>query len=407
MIRKFYDASPAEATATDTGEKTISLAEAMAKHGVHNNTGDMVATPIEITEKKEEPTTTQEPEKAATANEVVKVEEKASETPSPADKPEVATQPQKAEEPQKVQTWQEVLKSQQPDTVLKELGYDEKAVEFIKDLKELDPKMLAFLNHWKTNGNVTDYLKELSTDYLKMPAEQVMRNYLKTEYPKASDAQLDILYKNKIVEQYKIDPEKYSDDEVEEGRLLLEAEADKHRDSFVAKQQEYLIPKSPEPKATHPDQRELEKEQAILEIQKQVKEDSYTKSFIESKAFTLGEGEEKFTYPVDPNKVLDVLINGDVTGELMFDIEKDANGNPTKATPKTQHQILISTVKTYGIDFINKLAEHYRTLGGRKIIAPIENAKQPDNTTVSPAEAAPKSLAEGMARYGRHNSGGN
>ena len=40
-----------------------------------------------------------------------------------------------------------------------------------------------------------------------------------------------------------IDPEKYSEAEVERGKMLLEAKADRYRDEFKANQDKYLLPK--------------------------------------------------------------------------------------------------------------------------------------------------------------------
>ncbi|MFK5283507.1 hypothetical protein ACI3PL_28430, partial [Lacticaseibacillus paracasei] len=74
--------------------------------------------------------------------------------------------------------------------------------------------------------------------------------------------------------------------------------------------------------------------------------------------------------------------------------------------PKVGHQLLVATVAKYGMDFINKLAEHYTSLGANKAIAPIENARPPASSTSSAAVAAPKTAAEAMAMKGTINSGG-
>jgi hypothetical protein len=80
--------------------------------------------------------------------------------------------------------------------------------------------------------------------------------------------------------------------------------------------------------------------QLIEDIQKQVKESSYTKSLLATKSITVGEGDEKFVFPIDPDAVLDVVLNGDTSGELMFNIEKTSDGKQ-KFTPKTEHQMLV------------------------------------------------------------------
>jgi len=81
------------------------------------------------------------------------------------------------------------------------LGYDENSVSFVKELKELDPKMVKFLDTWKNNGDaLQDYLKEAATDYATMPSEDVMRHQLREEYPKASEKQLEILFRKEVIE---------------------------------------------------------------------------------------------------------------------------------------------------------------------------------------------------------------
>jgi len=400
MIRKFYDAAQTEATSV---EEQPSIAQLMAKQG-RNSTEQIGQNPINITERKEEPTTTQDTPATATV-ESVTVETANSETPSPTQESQTVPTPQKEAEQQAVPTWQEVLKSQQPDTVLKELGFNDKVISLLSETKELDPKMVAFLNHWKQNGDVKGYLKELDTDYSKMSSEDVMRNQIRAEYPKASEAQLNILFQKKIVDAYNLDPDNYSEDEVEAGKLLLDAEADKYRDNLIEKQNQFLLPKAPEAKQEAPDPKELERVQVIEDIQKQVKESSYTKSLLANKAITIGEGDEKFTFPVDPNALLDVVLNGDTSGELMFNIEKTSDGKE-RFIPKTEHQMLVATVNKYGVEFINQLAKHYKSLGSKAAIEPINNARPTEGNTSSQSEIAPKTPAEAMARQGRYNSGG-
>ena len=191
--------------------------------------------------------------------------------------------------------------------ILKELGYDDKAVNLLKEVKELDPKMAAFLLHWKTNGDVKDYLRELTTDYEKMPAEEVMRHQLRQEYPKVSEEQLNILFNRKITKAYSLDSE--DEDEKAEGKMLLEAEASKYRDIFINKQQDFLLPKPPEPKPS-----DLEVQQQLLNKQREqqfeayksdIDNNTYTKEVFANNKISIGDGEERFSYPVDAKELKD------------------------------------------------------------------------------------------------------
>lgn len=190
-IRKFFEAD----APVQTGG-FASIAEAMARQGVKNETENVVATPINIPEKKEEPKA-EEPTVAATADVSSGGEQVIPDTPSqPKVEEQIPQEPQKvAAEQVKQPTLQEVLKSQQPDAVLKALGLSDKEIGLLNELKGFDKVdyFANFVREWKANGNVNGYLKELTTDYGKMSAEDLMRHQLQAEYPKATPQQLEAL----------------------------------------------------------------------------------------------------------------------------------------------------------------------------------------------------------------------
>ena len=309
-------------------------------------------------------------------------------------------EPQKEQELKSQGNWQDAVK-EQPDEVLKALGFDEKAISFIKELKDVDPKMVGFLNNWKEKGNVTDYLNELSKDYTQMPAEDVMRHQLRVDYPKASEAQLDVLYKKEVVEKYNLNS--YDEDEAGEGKLLLDAKADRYRDELAKSQQERLLPISPDRSeaAKAEEQRLAEFSKSIV---KEFNENPYTKEVLAKNAITIGEGNDKFSFPIDSKAISDLVLNGDTTGELMFDkVNKDGQ---EVFLPKAQHQLLVATVNKYGEKFITELAKHYKSLGSKAAIDPIENARPTETRMPSTSNEEPKTVAGAMAKFGRLNSGG-
>jgi len=411
ILRKFYNIEATDTpaateieTAAET-QSTPSLAEIMAKSGVQNS-GNMVATPAN-TESTEKPTET-ETTPAAIATEA-KVEEVIAETPTPTEVVETTPTPQIVEAKEPQTTWQEVAQKQ-PNEVFKALGIDDKVVDFISDLKELDPKMVAFLNTWKTGGDVTGYLREMTTDYNKLSAEEMMRHHIRQSYPKADERQLEILYRTKVVNAYNLNSD--DPDELEEGKLLLEAEAEQFREKYIESQKEFLLPKPQEAKAASVQDnteqvKQAEAERKFNEMYKsQVDNNALTKNIIANKVLSVGDGETKFNFPVEPNEVIDVLYNnGDKWQNAMWEKTIDENGN-TSLKPKVEHQLLVATVAKYGMGFIEKIKEHYTSLGANKVIAPIENAKIPENQTGSQSAPAPKTAAEAMAMKGRINSGG-
>jgi len=390
--RRFLDANAPEAG-------TPSIASLMAKSGVVNHSETPVATPIDTTESTETPAPASTAAPAATANTAQTAESGQTETPKPTET--ALAEPQK-EEP-KTLSWQEVLKSQQPDTILKELGFDEKTAGFLKARKGIDEKLMNFISHWETNnGDVTRYLKELSTDYSKMPAEEVMRHQLRQEYPKATEKQIDALFKRQIVDAYKLNPDLYSEEEVAEGKELLEAIAEKHRDKFVADQQQYLLPK-PEPKQEGPDLEAQAQEQLYSSYKQTFVDNTAVKNLLTDKSLTIGDGDEKFNLAVpDAQEIVESINNDLATMVAAGRINKD-----TKLPANFfDQQILNYAFAKNPLGFINSLLEHGKTLGGKKIVESIENAKPAGTNESSKSETPPTSAAAAMAKGGRIVSGG-
>jgi hypothetical protein len=317
----------------------------------------------------------------------------AGEPAAPAQEP--AAEPPAATEPTPVPTvsWQDLIKTQPREQVLTELGVPPEALTLAQTLKE-NPQMEAFFKHWQQKGDVVEYLRELTTDYTKMPAEDVMRHQLRQAYPEADERALSLLYKRDVINKYGLDPDRFSEEEIEEGRLLLEVDASKFRRDLSEKQKGFLIPPPPEKAAEAP--AEVDNSAQQVEAYKQtVTADPLFQSLSQQKAFTLGEGDEKFTFPVDPNEVSGVLFDTDKWAEKMFVRQGDT------ILPNMKNTLLVGLVATYGDKFLNAYAQHYRALGGKTVIDPIENASVPSGATPSQAQVLPDNPAAAMAKGGR------
>jgi len=413
FLKKFYEPNEADAgggaetaiaekveTQTKEGEKPLSFAEAMASKGARTNNNDnKVEKPVVNTEKKEEP------KPAEGSNE--KVETTATTTEAEKAKPEsltqkveetLATKPPIAEQPKPIQSLQEVLKSQQPNVVLKELGFDDETVEILNEVKDYKDKAFfkGFLQSLK-DGNANDYLKEWTTDYSKMSPEDVMRHQLRAEYPKASDKALNALYEDEIVNKYNLDSE--DDDLKEKGQLLLEAKADRYRDTLIANQSTKLAPKPPEPKAEIAvDNSAAEEAAKEFEAYKnKISSDPYYKSLTTSNEIVLGKGKDEFKYPVAADELSDLLFDSEKWSKSLLKPTEDGSAT---FVPDVEKQMLIAAVAKYGKDFLTKIAQHYKSLGGKAAIEPIDNAKPVNQNTPSNTEYKPNSLVEGMAKGG-------
>jgi len=383
----------------------ISPAEALAQYGTKTDGSNTVLEPIVIKKEEEKPVDTKVEEPAATAKPETKVET-AKETPTQVKVEETKVETKQADTPTPQPTLAEVLKSQQPETVLKAMGFDDKVIKLVDSLKGFEnvDYFSGLLNEWKTNGNVNGYLKELTTDYTKMPAEEVMRHQLRQEYPKASERQLDALYKKEVVQVYSLDSD--DKDELEEGQALLEAKADKYRDTFVENQKKFLMPKAPEPSEPAASSQDLQREQNLQQFQSAIEADQYIKDLAVQKSLVFGEGDDKYTFPIEnPQELKELITDGDKWAEAFFNPVKQADGS-IKLVPDFQKQILVSAVLKYGNTLFTDLAKHYKALGGKAAIADLENAKQPDNNNTAQPDAQPTTVAGAMAKQGRLVSGG-
>lgn len=155
------------------------------------------------------------------------------------------------------------------------------------------------------------------------------------------------------------------------------------------------MPAKPEPKApSGPSPEEVQKQQ-LDTYRKELTENPHVKSIIANKSVTIGEGEEKFNYPVDANSLIDILVDPAKWVDTMYD--KDGE----HYVPKTEHQMLVAAFSQDSKKFLSEYAKHLKSLGAKEVIDPIENASQPDKSTATKSEAEPKSMAEAMARHGR------
>jgi hypothetical protein len=399
MIRKFYDMGTADGSSAPTETQQSqpeSIASIMAREGVKSSSSDEPYAPVTVRDTRYD-----------------REEESTRSTAAPANDYDNASRNDESNRETSQSSdgnynWSEnydlssILSRESPENVLRAMGYDDKSISFVQELKSLDPRMLGFFETWKSGGDVKTYLEEASRDFNQMSAEDVMRHQLRADYPKATEAQLDVLYKKEIVEKYKLNS--YDEDEVAEGKLLLEAKADKYREQLAETQKEKILPSSSEYS-----EQQMQEQRAIAEytnmVIKDFSDNPYTRDVFSKNAITIGEGTDKFVFPVDGKEIADLVINGDVTGDLMFD-KKQGNDGSEMLIPKAEHQLLVATVNKYGQKFITELAKHYKSLGSRAAIEPIDNARPSNRTTPSYSESEPTTIAGAMAKYGRVSSGG-
>lgn len=388
------DTAVAETTGGTETEAAPSIASLIATQGrFSTGTDDAPPEAVINTEKKEEkPDETKVPD-AASANETPSAVQGDSETQTPkVEEPKVEALAIPAQ-PAVQQTWQEVLKAQQPETVFKELGYDEKVVGLSKTLND-NPKMIAFFEQWASNGDLRPYLKALTTDYSKMGSEELMRHQLLDEYPDAEEATINALYQRKVVRAYDLDSN--DADEEAEGKLLLDADAKKVKEGLISKQQQFLMPKPQEPKPVAVVDDAAAKEKVFEDNFKRAINDSpLTKGILNSNQFVFGEGADQFKYKIEkPQEVIDILLDKNKWASLLYTKEGDT------ILPHVPNQMLLATILHDPNKFFKQFADHFKSVGSKEVIDPIDNASIPNNSKSSAAEIQ-KSIAAQMATAGK------
>lgn len=402
-IKKFFDAdaievvsAPPTETATEVvateAQQVVNPLSALAAAGRLNMGGEIIDEVPTYTPQTEEGVATETNPPADTANETVE-EVKVHTFDEPSIETEVTTT--QVEEPvvtKETVRWQDVIKNEATDTVLKELGFDE--------------KVAGFLNHWKSGGDIQEYLREMSTDYAKMPAEDVMKHQLRLEYPKASEKQIELLYEEEVVSRYKIDPEVYDETEVEKGKMLLEAKAEKYRDGLIANQQKFLLPPAPknEPQVIQPNNEAAEQQQRIIDDTKRsVLESPQFKQVLSTNRMVIGEGDEAFAFSANANELSDIIYDSEKFLNSMFTVKTESDGS-IKLIADPEKQMLVAAVAKYGKQLFVEYAKHYKAVGGKKAIEPIENPSGVQASQVVKSESANFSPAAMLAKGGRMNA---
>ena len=385
-------------------EEKPSIAALMAKQGIKSENGIKTERSDVNKENKEQNKKADEVAPVETTIETQKAELK--EPKSPQQEEDKSVKTQKEETPKTNSTLQEVLKSQQPDSVLKELGFDDKTVKLVNKLKGFE-KIDFFSNlidEWQNKGNLKEYLRELTTDYEKMPPEEVMKHQLREEYPKASEQALNALFKKKIVQAYNLDSE--DDSEVAEGTILLEAEADKYRDSLLAKQKTKLFPDVPEQEIVDPAIQEKQAQQEFDSYKSTVLNNDFSKDVFENKRIVIGKGKGAFNYPIEPDVIQGIMFDDNKWLNTQFNTEQQSDGSFKITSPKIENQILTAAFAMNPEKFLKEYAKHYESLGSEKTVESIDNAKQKNQPYFSQTEGKPKDAAEAMAKNGRLGAGG-
>jgi len=220
-----------------------------------------------------------------------KPEDKPVDTPTdkPADKPE-DTVDKPADKPEDKPTDTPADKPASPEYKFKD--------DFIKGAVE----------YYEKTGDFTAYIEAKSIDYTALTDEEIMKRDLKSQYASLSDKAFDALYKEQVLDKFKLDAELHGADATEVGREFLKIEAEAKRKKLIEKQNAFKAPERVE------DASELEaqaaQEQAIAAFKESTLNNAATKSLLEGKIVPIKVGDVDVNYEVvDPNSMVEMTLD--------------------------------------------------------------------------------------------------
>ena len=274
-----------------------------------------------------------------------------------------------------VYNWKEEIKKLDPKEVAKELGLNDFTLEMDEYLKK--------------GGNATDYITKRGYDWNKISDEELIKQDLKNVYPDATSQQIERLY-NKKFSQQEID----TDEDKEDGLLLMKAEARRIRDAKIQEQQTFKIPEAIIPQIkdeAYEQWKQMQETQPamIQQLKTFYENHEATKSLYQSKrvAVSLGEGVQPFNFSIDrPEALINMFVDG---GETYQKLTSTKTGEPDVAK-----QQLIGLFMFDPYKYSQELFNYGMQTGIRKkVVGEGQNAQRPQQKVMPPE-------MNGQATYG-------
>lgn len=206
--------------------------------------------------------------------------------------PEITQEPTQEVAPEQVQ--QEV--AQEPDVKSEPAREYNFKDDFIKKVVEF----------YEKTGDLTPYLQAKTVNFEQMSDEEILRRNLREEYADLSDKAFDRLYKQQVVDKFKLDADEWGEEDSELGRELLKSEATKLRERYLQWQRDFSAPE-PEVSDEYAQTAEM-----LQRFEQDVRSSDFTKSFLEGKKLTIKTTDGEFNYEVpQADAVIDMTIDND------------------------------------------------------------------------------------------------
>lgn len=216
-----------------------------------------------------------------------------------------------------------------------------------------DDFIKGVVEFYEKTGDITPYLQAKSVDFTKMSDEEIMRRDLREQYSELSDKAFDKLFKQEVLDKYKLDADEWGEDEAELGRELLKVQASKSREKYLEWQKNF---QAPEPAQVEDNTQEL-----LKQFEESVRNHEVTRHVLDAKKISIKSGEDEFHYELpNADSLVDMTVDNDkffsqfAQAEGQLDYNKWYKTVAYSQNPEMFEKALINFGKTLGRSEITK-----------------------------------------------------
>jgi len=248
-------------------------------------------------------------------------------------------------------------------------SWDEVQAKLSEDKPQYDEFLQKVIEKYQTDGSLEDFFKAYSVDYDKLSDEDVLRKdfFDRNSARGLSEKTLNMLWE-KEKSKYTIDPEEFSEEEVEIGRDLMKADANEQRAKLKEQQQKFIQPKASA--APTVDLNKLKEQVASMPEVQQLRADKKVKLSVD--------GQEINYELTDPDFAIDTMVNDQPFYGLF-----NQNGKPDAAKWAKVVEFARNPEKV-----LKTVLDHGKTLGRIEMEAELKNTQLPKNNSETPSSPA-------------------
>ena len=257
-----------------------------------------------------------------------------------------------------------------------------------------DDFIKGVVEYYEKTGDLTEYLTATLLDYDEMSSEDILRQELREQYPTLSDAAFNRVFQDQVMSKFNLDENRYSEEDVNIGKELLDAEASKIRERFKQDQQQFINTASKKQVDHEAEAQALQaqQEQQFREWEENINNDAATQELLNSRLITVDNGNgDQFRYEV---KDVSELVESTLDNQRFFEQFMTKDGLDLNKWYR---------VLSYAQDpqaFEKSLIAHGRTLGEKRVAKELKNPSKPvkEQPSTTPDGSNPMQILEAFAK---------